>query len=165
MSLKIPNVEAILAIDSNNGFAKNGIIAWKSKVDMEFFRKKTIGNTVIMGSKTLISLPNSAPLKCRKNIVITSDVNKYSKLYKPSSELTFVDLKQALDIIKNNKDDLIYIIGGTQIFNFLLPYCNRIWLTKMKQNYNCDITFDYDLSSYSKEVIYEDNELEIICLQ
>ena len=37
MSLKLMNVEAILAIDLLNGLAKNEKIPWKSKTDMIFF--------------------------------------------------------------------------------------------------------------------------------
>ena len=67
MSFKIPNVEAILAVDSVYGLAKNGKIPWKSKTDMMFFRNITIECVVIMGSKTLLSLPHSLPLKNRTN--------------------------------------------------------------------------------------------------
>jgi len=81
MSLKLMNVEAILAIDLLNGLAKNEKIPWKSKTDMIFFKNKTLENTVIMGSKTLLSLPNSKPLKNRINIVITNEKEKYSNLY------------------------------------------------------------------------------------
>ena len=42
MSIKLPNLEAILSIDSNNGLAKNGKIPWKSKTDMMFLRIKQL---------------------------------------------------------------------------------------------------------------------------
>ena len=159
--------EAILAIDSNNGLAKNGVIPWKNKTDLQFFKNKTINNIVIMGSKTLLSLPNSQPLKGRQNIVITNQVDKFSKFYSnyTCDEIIFLNVEQTLDIIQNNKESKFYVIGGNQIYNLLLPYCNKIWVTKLKQNYSCDIFFDYDLSFYKKEVIYEDNDLEIICFK
>ena len=34
---KLSNVEGILAVDLDNGLAKNGTIPWKSKTDMVFF--------------------------------------------------------------------------------------------------------------------------------
>ena len=55
--------------------AKNDTIPWKSKTDLNFFKSKTLNNTVIMGSKTLLSLPNAMPLKNRTNIVITLTPN------------------------------------------------------------------------------------------
>lgn len=165
MSNKMPGVEAILAVDLSYGLAKNGVIPWKSKTDLKFFKNKTIGGTVIMGSKTLLSLPNSQPLKGRRNIVITNEIDKYSGFYR-ESEVTFVDINYALNLIKNNKDEMIYVIGGNQIFNLLLPYCSKIWITRIKKNYDCDLIFDFNLLSElsEKEVIYQDDELEIMCL-
>jgi dihydrofolate reductase len=52
MAARIPNVEAILAIDINSGLAKEGKIPWKSSKDMMFFKDKTINNIFVMGSKT-----------------------------------------------------------------------------------------------------------------
>ena len=59
-------MEAIYAIDLNNGLSKEGIIPWKSKKDLKFFQKKTINNVVIMGKNTYFSLPDEVkPLKNR----------------------------------------------------------------------------------------------------
>ena len=85
MSLILPNVQAILAVDSQFGLAKDGKIPWKNKTDLQFFKNKTINNIVIMGSKTLLSLPNSKPLPNRFNIVITNDPEKYLKNYSEAS--------------------------------------------------------------------------------
>lgn len=161
---KLTNVQAILAIDTLNGLAKNGTIPWKSKTDMAFFKNKTLKHTVVMGSKTLLSLPNGLPLKNRTNIIITEQKEKYSNMYKNIQDLFFLDLGQTIDFMKENKNNIFFIIGGNQIYDLLLPYCSIIWLTKMKQSYDCDLIFNYDISIYTKEVIYEDNELSIMCL-
>ena len=52
-----------------------------------------------------------------------------------------------------------------QIYNIFLPYCSGIWLTKIKQNYDCDLIFNIDISMYDKEILYEDTELEIMYLK
>lgn len=165
MSLKLTNVEAILAVDSVNGLAKNDKIPWKSKTDMMFFKNKTIENTVIMGSKTLLSLPNSQPLVNRTNIIITNQKQKYSNMYNNISNIYFLDLQETVHFMTKNVNNKIFIIGGNQIYNLLLPYCSTIWLTKMKQNYDCDLIFNYDTSTYTREVIYEDTELQIMYLK
>ena len=159
------NIEAIVAVDNNYGIAKNGQIPWKNKTDMLFFKQKTINNIVIMGSKTLLSLPKSLPLKNRTNIVITNEKEKYSNLYKDyNNYLIFLSLEETIQYIQSNNNNKIFIIGGNQIYNLLLPYCSKIWLTKMRETYDCDLIFNYDISSYSKHLIYEDTELEIMCL-
>ena len=165
MSLKLTNVEAILAVDLLNGLAKNETIPWKSKTDLNFFKNKTLNNTVVMGSKTLLSLPNAMPLKNRTNIVITNQKEKYSNMYKTIDNVFFLDLKESIYFMKTTTNNKFFIIGGNQIYNELMPYCSSIWLTKIKQNYNCDLIFNYDISRYTKEVIYQDNELEIMCLK
>ncbi len=165
MSVKLTNVEGILAVDLCNGLAKNGKIPWKSKTDMKFFKDATIGSTVVMGSKTLLSLRNGFPLKDRTNIVITTEKEKFSNIYKNISNLFFLDLKETINFMKINSSTRFFIIGGNQIYNILLPYCSSIWLTKIKQKYDCDLIFNYDISSYTKEIIYEDAELEIMCLR
>lgn len=164
MSLKLPNVEAILAIDSDNGLAKNGKIPWKSKTDMKFFRNKTLEHIVIMGSKTLLSLPNAEPLKNRTNIVITNNKEKYSNSY-TNDNLYFFNLDQTIEFMKTNINDKFFVIGGNEIYNLLLPYCSTIWLTKLKLSYDCDLIFNYDISTYTKEIIYKDTEMQIMSIK
>jgi dihydrofolate reductase len=165
MTHKLSNVEAILAVDINFGLAKDGNIPWKSKTDLQFFKSKTVNNVVVMGSKTLLSLPNSKPLNNRLNIILTNNYDKYSKLYEGYDNIYFVNYKNIINLINYcYKDKTIFIVGGNQIYNLLLPYCSTIWLTKIKENYDCDLVFDYDISKFKNEVTYEDNELIIMRL-
>ena len=166
MIQKLNNVEGLVAIDNNFGLAKENTIPWKSKKDMAFFKEKTINNIVVMGSKTLLSLPNSIPLKDRLNIVITRNKDKYLKIYEKYDNLLFVDENEIVKFLFNNnyKNKKIFIIGGLQIYKLLLPYCSRIWLTKIKQNYDCDLIFDYDISTFESTIEYDNEELEIIQL-
>ncbi len=166
MSSILPNVEAILAIDSQFGLAKNGIIPWKNKTDLQFFKNKTTNNVVIMGSKTLLSLPNSKPLPNRFNIVITNNPEKYSKLYSEYVNIIFVNLEQAINFIHvGYKDKTIFIIGGNQIYNLFLPYCSTIWLTQIKENYKCDLFFDYNLTNFTPTITYDDETMTIMNLK
>ena len=171
------NIEAIVAIDNNYGIAKNGQIPWKSKTDMIFFKQKTINNIVIMGTKTLLSLPKGKPLIDRLNIVLTHNTNNH--VNKKYDNLLFVDEITLLDFIHdpnkyilldNHKylknDYKMYIIGGLQIYNLLYKFCSTFWLTKIKANYECDLIFSKEiLVSFKTSVIeYENDELEIIKL-
>lgn len=158
----LENVHAILAVDINNGLAKDGRIPWKSKTDLKFFKTQTTNNVVIMGTNTLLSLPNGEPLPNRMNIIVTNNCEKYSKVYNTYQNICFVNAEQVINIIKNGyKDKTIFVIGGNQIYNLLMPYCSTVWLTKIKANYECDLIFNYDLSQFKSEIIYEDLELEI----
>ena len=126
MSLKLTNVEAILAVDSINGLAKNEQIPWKSKTDMTFFKNKTQENTIVMGSKTLLSLPNSQPLRNRTNIVITNQKEKYYNIYKNFDNLYFLNLEETILFMTRNISTKFFIIGGNQIYNLLVyNYLNK----------------------------------------
>jgi dihydrofolate reductase len=118
-----------------------------------------------MGSKTLLSLLKSQPLKDRINLVVTNKFEKYSKMYCNYNNVFFMDIDNAINIIKYcYKYKTVFIIGGNQIYNLLIPYCSTIWLTKIKANYECELIFNYDISKFEKTVIEEDDELEIIQL-
>jgi dihydrofolate reductase len=171
------NIEAIVAVDQNYGLAKNGQIPWKSKTDMSFFKEKTINNIVVMGSKTLLSLPKGAPLKDRLNIVLTNkclNVNENEK-----DNLLYFNELEFLAFLQNpkkyileerykylNKDYTIFIIGGKQIYDAFCKFCSTIWITKIKADYKCDLIFSkYLLETFSASITeLEDNELEIIKL-
>jgi dihydrofolate reductase len=170
--------EAIVAMDENNGIAKQGQIPWKSKTDMKFFKDKTINNIVVMGFNTLLSLPNGCPLKERLNIVVTRKlkqdfINDHCEKYK---NIMFMNEQQLLKFVKNpdlylTKDDKqlfnlntnykIYLIGGEQIYKSFCQFCSTIWISKIKSKYNCDLIFSYDVSNYDKTIEYDDDELVI----
>jgi dihydrofolate reductase len=166
-------MESIYAIDSKNGLSKNGDIPWKSKTDMLFFMNKTINNIVIMGKNTFFSIPKEhRPLKNRLNIVLTSTPHLYEN---KNDNVLFTNNSNIYKVILNNKnkycemyeflnkDFKIFCIGGKTIYNQYIPLCDTIWVTHIKQNYNCDLFIDYDYSKQFTEELYkEDDELKII---
>ena len=168
-------MEAIYAIDSNYGLSKNGMIAWKSKKDMQFFQNKTIHNIVIMGKNTYFSIPNrSRPLQNRLNIVLTSNPDKYAIEVKNMDNVIFINNDKIYNTIYNNRekylllypflnrDFKIFIIGGKKIYEQIIPYCECVWLTKIKKEYQCDLFLNYDFSKQFKEPEIVDENEELI---
>jgi dihydrofolate reductase len=164
------NMEAIYAIDSQNGLAKNGQIPWKSKKDLKFFKDKTKNNVIIMGKNTYLSLPNGY-LKDRLNIILTRNPDLI--MDNPFVMMTNADYIYKLILQDREKwkksfpylndNFTIFFIGGKQIYEQFVPLCDKIWVTEIKKDYNCDLFFHYDYSKqFNKEVIEEDDELRII---
>ena len=162
-------IEAIVAVDLKNGIAKDGKIPWKSKTDMKFFREQTTGSIIIMGSTTFLSLPNAMPLPNRLNIVVTRAPSKFTcyPKYSQLDNLLFWD-EETLFKFLNNQDlnkklikgyQKIFVIGGQQIYNLLLPFCSSIWVTTIKADYNCDLLLTIDRSE--AKIYYEDDEIQI----
>ena len=65
----------IASADKNWAIGKNNELLIRIPDDMKQFRRKTTGNVVVMGRKTLESFPNQAPLKDRVNIVLTRNAD------------------------------------------------------------------------------------------
>ena len=165
-------IEAIVAVDSKNGIAKDGKIPWKSKTDMKFFKEKTTGSIIIMGSTTLASLPNAMPLPNRINIVVTRTPAKFTcyPKYSQLDNIFFLDEATLFEFLENkflinSEYKKVFVIGGQQIYNLLMPFCSAIWLTKIKMDYNCDLHFPFlDTNININNIHYEDDELQIILI-
>lgn len=135
----------IVAIDIKNGIGKNGKIPWNYPLDLQHFRKLTLHNTVLMGRKTWDSLPLTVkPLPWRLNIVLTRN----KKLKFPKQVLVIHDFK----LIPWNKiKGKLFIIGGQDIYKHTLKQCNRIYCTKIYNDYNCDRFFPEFLNDFELE--------------
>ena len=89
--------------------------------DLKYFREQTAGHTVIMGRKTLESLPGGKPLPKRRNIVLTRQDRCF-----PGTE-TFPSLHEALAHC-NDKEE-VFIIGGASVYAEALPLAQKLYLT------------------------------------
>jgi dihydrofolate reductase len=99
--------------------------------DLKYFKELTSGNTVVMGRKTWDSLPKK-PLPNRANLIITKN-----PIGRPiEKEYCFADLEAAIEIILNDVVTDVFIIGGEQIYKELLPYCDRVYVTKIFKDHD-----------------------------
>jgi dihydrofolate reductase len=167
-------METILAIDLHNGISKNGLIPWKSKKDMTHFYKKTTGNVVLMGRNTYFSIPEERrPLKNRLNIVLTREPHLYQDI--SNSNVIFTDDDSIyLYFLQNsekyrdvfpflNENFKVFVIGGKQIYEKLIPLCDTIWLTQIKKDYNCDLFLKNIYNFNNKMMVTEiENDDELV---
>ena len=66
-------IKAILAVDEKGGVGKSGSIPWShNKKDMDWFRKSTEEQIVIMGRATWADLNTPTPLTKRINVLVTA---------------------------------------------------------------------------------------------
>lgn len=136
-------ISIIAAIGKNNELGKNNDIIWRFKEDMKFFRETTTGNTVLMGRKTFESLPHALPN--RRNVVVTKDEN-----YIAEGAEVFYSVEEAL---KSTENDNVFVIGGAMIYNELLPFCDKLYLTEIDDECpDADVYFPkFNKSEYSVE--------------
>lgn len=145
-------LNAILACDINNGIGYQNDLPWsRHKEDMKWFRENTTGGIVIMGRKTWESI-GSKPLKDRYNVVLTSEI----KL--GSDKVIFInDINVLFDRIKE-MNVTAWVIGGQRIYEQFLPQCDKLYLTKFKQEYKCDKFISKELLKPFQKLDYSRNE-------
>ena len=130
-------ISAIVAIDNNWGIGFNGNLLEHIPEDLKHFKELTSGHTVVMGRKTWDSLPKK-PLPNRHNLVITKDPS----IYELTNEVWFYTLRQIEVLMLKNKNINYFVIGGGQIYEKLLPICDKVYLTKiMVSHENVDTYF------------------------
>ena len=129
-------ISAIVAVDEDWGIGFNGELLERIPDDLKHFKALTTDNTVVMGRKTWDSLPNK-PLPNRFNIVIS----RTEKPYEPNSFTWVTTLENCIQTMLNDDIDDYFIIGGGQIYKELLPFCDRVYVTKIYTSHNNVDTF------------------------
>lgn len=128
-------MKAIVAVDKNWGIGKNNDLLFHLKKDMAFFKEKTMGNIVVMGGNTLLSLPNSNPLKGRTNIVI-------SDVFKRDDVIMAETFDELLEILSQYDTDKLYVMGGAMLYRTLLPYCDTVYVTKVDADGKAQVFYE-----------------------
>ncbi|MCR5050598.1 MAG: dihydrofolate reductase [Paludibacteraceae bacterium] len=124
----------IVAIDENYAIGKNGDLLCHLPADLKHFKEITTGQTVLMGSKTYLSLPRR-PLPNRKNIVITSHVGKRFE----GATSTVYTINGLRKKVKSNENG--FVIGGGTIYKALFPYVDKLYVTHIHHKWDDADTF------------------------
>lgn len=140
-------ISMIAATGKNMELGRNNALIWRLPDDLKFFKKTTLGKSVIMGRKTFESLPKALP--GRKNIVITSNKN-----YDAPGAVTVTSPDDAL---KEAEGDEVFVIGGESVYKAFLPAADRIYLTETDGTCDdADAFFpDFDKKKYKASVLGE----------
>ena len=117
-------MNAIVAVYSDWGIGCGGTQPVVVKEDRRHFREVTGGAAVIVGRRTLADFPGGRPLKGRRNIVLTR-----SQLEIPGAE-TAPSVDAALELVKDGEN--AFVIGGESVYCALLPYVERVYVTKIE---------------------------------
>ena len=128
---------SILNCDKKYGIGKRNGLLFSLPLDMKFFKETTLNHVVAMGENTLLSFPNSKPLKNRTNIVLSKDID-----HNYEGVINVHTFEEFLKTIKEySKEDDVYIIGGASIYNQTLPYVDKVLLTKVDEDGGAEVFF------------------------
>lgn len=144
-------MKIVLAVDREFGIGKDNKLLFHFKKDLAHFKKLTLNNIVIMGRKTYDSMDGALPK--RENLVLTRDKN-----LRLDDALVFNDVENLLKYLDENKNDReVFVIGGNQIVDLLLPYCDEAILTKIDSKKDAD-TFLHNFDEDEDFEIFDESE-------
>ena len=128
----MPRVSMVWAQDEGGGIGFQGGLPWRIPEDLEFFQRLTRGSTVIMGRKQWESLPGSVrPLPERRNIVLSRNPE-----YVAEGAECHSGVDEALEAVG---DELVWIIGGRDIYEAAMPYTERLVITHVLGVHDSDV--------------------------
>jgi dihydrofolate reductase len=116
---------AIAAADKNWGIGSAGGLLADLPGDRRYFREQTLGKIVVMGRKTLESLPGRRPLPGRVNLVLSRDPS-----FRADCEV-IRSLGDCLARLAHSGPGDVYIAGGAEIYRLFLPYCDTCLITRI----------------------------------
>lgn len=128
-------MKTLVVVDKNWGIGKGGHLLVHLPGDLKFFKETTIGKVVVMGRATFDSLPGRKPLKDRVNIVLTRNPNFEADCIVCRSR------GEVFKVLENYDMEDVFIIGGEDVFNQFIPYCDGHLVTKINAAFEADRHF------------------------
>lgn len=157
-------ISLLVAMDRNHviGFEKG--MPWHLPRDLSFFKEKTTGNTMIMGRKTYDSIGRVLPN--RRNIVLTRKQSNF-----PEGIEIIDNLKVLQQWNTENPEEEYFVIGGGNIFEQVLNYADRMYITWIDEAFDGDTYFpdfpetEWELTKKDKGEKNEKNPYDYYFLQ
>ena len=127
------SIQAIVAIDENGAIGRQGGLLCHMPADMRHFKEVTMGHSIVMGRKTFESFPRR-PLPGRQNIVITRNAGWQYPGVTVANSLE--------DAVAAAQTDVVFIIGGAQVYEQALPLVDVLHLTRIHARWaSADVFF------------------------
>lgn len=129
-------MKLIVAADAAWGIGRDNKLLYSIPEDMAFFKAATQGKVVVMGHSTLRSLPRSAPLPNRTNIVLSRDEGLVIEGARVCHSLA-----QLGGALAGYNPGEVFVIGGEAVYRLLLGYCSEALVTKIAAHTPADSFF------------------------
>ena len=140
------NYRAIAAMAENRVIGNHNTIPWHLPEDFKWFRKTTMGQTLLMGRKTFDSI--GRPLPGRQTIILSRN-----QLSIPNTQT--VNTIESIESVATS--DIIWIAGGAEIYQLMLPKCSDLYLTRVHQRPVGDTFFPEFENHFELATVIESN--------
>jgi len=125
-------ISLIAAMDHNRLIGSDNKLPWHLPADFAYFRSVTMGKPILMGRKTYESI--GRPLPGRTNIVLSRD-----SALQIEGVVCVTSLDQAVE--QAGDADELMVIGGSTIYEMLLPQADRLYITYVDGEFEGDAWF------------------------
>lgn len=142
-----------LAVDRNFSIGVKGDMLFYISEDLKKFKERTTGNILVMGRKTLDSLPGGKPLPNRDNIVVSRSVKEIPGAYVVGS---IEEIEPMVERIQSSsrEEKKVYLVGGGNLVRQLMDQVEYWYITYVDKEYD---NFDTQVPN-----LFEEDDLEII---
>lgn len=140
------NYRAIAAMAENRVIGNHNTIPWHLPEDFKWFKKTTMGQTLLMGRKTFDSI--GRPLPGRQTIILSRN-----QLSIPNTQT--VNTIESIESVATS--DIIWIAGGAEIYQLMLPKCSDLYLTRVHQRPVGDTFFPEFENHFELATVIESN--------
>ncbi len=152
-------MQAIVAVDSNWAIGNKGQLLVSIPADQkDNFRRRTLDKTIIYGRKTLETFPQKIVLPRRRNIILSTRAD-----YEVRNAEVAHSREEALDLVKDEAPDDVFIIGGESVYREFLDDCDTCIVTFIDKEYQADAYFpnldalpEWEMTDESDEQVYFD---------
>jgi dihydrofolate reductase len=127
----------IVAIAKNNAIGKDNRLLCHIPADLKRFKAITTGKKLLMGRKTFDSLPGV--LANRPHIVVSKSApaeNNDPRVSWTNNPLPLFKKYGAPDCAEE-----IFVIGGASLYAQALPFCDKLYLTYIEEEFEADTFF------------------------
>lgn len=122
----------IVARARNGVIGRDNALPWRLPADLAFFKRTTMGATIVMGRRTWQSI--GRPLPGRRNIVVSRTLTDV-----PPDVIVVPDLDSAFAAAA--PADEAFVIGGAQLYADALVTADRIYVTEVDADIEGDTHF------------------------
>ena len=127
-------IKAIVVVDRNLAIGNKGSLLFRIPSDLKHFKKETLLKTVIMGRKTLESMPKGQPLKGRNTLILSRSMPEGLFWMNGSFFARSFQTKESLLAWAGEHlpgEELI-VAGGEQIYRMFMDDCEELIATEVE---------------------------------
>lgn len=121
-------MDMIFAVDRQWNIGYDGDMLFKISADLKRFKQITMGNVLLMGRKTFVSLPGSKPLPGREHVVLTRDRDFHAEGVHVVHSIAEMDEKLK-ELTRDGRG--VFLIGGGNLAAQLLDRVDKAYITKV----------------------------------